>query len=300
MGTIQGGRLMSKPTPAGRVFVILMFIAFAFPFLPLLVASFSFRWHWPELFPTQWLWDARGTTPFPVGWDYLFSPISGLGPAFLNTLVIGVVTAVIAVAISLPAARVLARYTFPGKSLVEFFLLVPVIVPQIAVGVGMLLLFIRIGIARTYGGIVLAHLVPTIPYAVRILTAVFQNLDPRYEEQARTLGAGRFQAYARIVLPIVLPGITTALLFSFLISSNVFLLTFLISGGRLQTLPTMLFSHIESGAPLDATTAGLVLIVSLPGLFFLVLSDWLARDRPGTGGGVFQMNSATGRDGRGR
>ncbi len=291
---------MSKPTPAGRVFVILMFIAFAFPFLPLLVASFSFRWHWPELFPTQWLWDARGTTPFPVGWDYLFSPISGLGPAFLNTLVIGVVTAVIAVAISLPAARVLARYTFPGKSLVEFFLLVPVIVPQIAVGVGMLLLFIRIGIARTYGGIVLAHLVPTIPYAVRILTAVFQNLDPRYEEQARTLGAGRFQAYARIVLPIVLPGITTALLFSFLISSNVFLLTFLISGGRLQTLPTMLFSHIESGAPLDATTAGLVLIVSLPGLFFLVLSDWLARDRPGTGGGVFQMNSATGRDGRGR
>ncbi len=300
MGTIQGGRLMSKPTPAGRVFVILMFIAFAFPFLPLLVASFSFRWHWPELFPTQWLWDARGTTPFPVGWDYLFSPISGLGPAFLNTLVIGVVTAVIAVAISLPAARVLARYTFPGKSLVEFFLLVPVIVPQIAVGVGMLLLFIRIGIARTYGGIVLAHLVPTIPYAVRILTAVFQNLDPRYEEQARTLGAGRFQAYARIVLPIVLPGITTALLFSFLISSNVFLLTFLISGGRLQTLPTMLFSHIESGAPLDATTAGLVLIVSLPGLFFLVLSDWLARDRPGPGGGVFQMNSATGRDGRGR
>jgi putative spermidine/putrescine transport system permease protein len=74
---------------------------------------------------------------------------------------------------------------------------------------------------------------------------------------------------------MVLPGMTTAFLFSFLISSNVFLLTFLISGGRVPTLPTMLFAHIESGAPLDATTAGLVLIVSVPGLIFLGLTDML-------------------------
>lgn len=266
-------------TTAGRLFVFVMFLAFFFPFVPLGVASFAFRWHWPNLLPTQWLGDVRGSMPFPVGWDYLLSPVSGLGPALGNTVVIGIITATIAVTLSLPAARVLARYRFPGKAVVEFLLLVPVIVPQIAVGIGMLLLFMRIGIARTYGGIILAHLVPTIPYAVRILTAVFQNLDPRYEEQARTLGAGRFTALYRVVLPIVLPGVTTAFLFSFLISSNVFLLTFLISGGRLQTLPTMLFSHIESGAPLDATTAGLVLIVSLPGLVFLLVADLLTGDR---------------------
>ncbi|TVR68434.1 MAG: ABC transporter permease [Spirochaetaceae bacterium] len=268
-----------------------MLLAFAFPFLPLLVASFSFRWHWPALLPTQWLWDARETTPFPVGWDYLFSPISGLGPAFLNTVVIGVVTALLAVVLSLPAARVLARYTFRGKGVVEFFLLVPVIVPQIAVGMGMLLLFMRIGIARTYVGIILAHLVPAIPYAVRILTSVFQNLDPRYEEQARTLGSGWLSTFRRIVLPMVLPGVTTAFLFSFLISANIFLLTFLISGGRLQTLPTMLFSHIESGAPLDATTAGLVLIVSVPGLVFLMISDWLTGDHAALGRTSFGSRS---------
>jgi putative spermidine/putrescine transport system permease protein len=267
----------------GRIFIVVMLLCFVLPFLPLLVASFSFRWHWPELLPTQWLWDARGTTPFPVGWDYLFSPISGLGPAFANTMMIGVTAATLSVVISLPAARVLTRYTFRGKGAIEFFLLVPVIVPQIAVGMGMLLLFMRLGIARTYTGIILAHLVPAVPYAVRILTAVFQNLDPRYEEQARTLGAGRWRTLARVVLPLVLPGVTSAFLFSFLISANVFLLTFLISGGRLQTLPTMLFSHIESGAPLDATTAGLVLVVSVPGLVFLVISDWLTGDHNALG-----------------
>lgn len=269
---------MSPLSRRGYLFVLFMVLLFTVPFIPLVIASFSFRWHWPALLPTAWIWDVPESAPFPVGWRYLFSPISRLGPAFFNTLVLGVATAVAAILISLPAARVLARYSFPGKGIVEFFLLVPVIVPQIAVGMGMLLLFMRLGLARTYTGIVLAHLVPTMPYAVRILTSVFQNLDPRFEEQARTLGAGRWRTYISVVFPMVLPGITTAFLFSFLISSNVFLLTFLISGGRVQTLPTMLFAHIERGAPLDATTAGLVLIVSIPGLIFLAVTDWLNGD----------------------
>lgn len=261
-----------------RFVLTLAALAFGLPFLPLLIASFSFRWHWPDLLPGAWIWDAPQTAPFPVGWQYLFSPVSGLGLAFLNTMVIGIATSLLAVVIALPAARTLARYDFRGKAAVEFFLLVPVIVPQIAVGIGMLLLFIRLGIARSYAGIILAHLVPTLPYAVRILTSVFQNLDPGYEEQARTLGAGRIQVFRRIVLPMVFPGLVTALLFGFLISANVFLLTFLISGGRLDTLPTMLFQFIESGAPLDATTAGLVLVVSVPGLVFLIISDLLTGD----------------------
>ena len=281
MGTIEGTRLvrtwrnaaLGGTHPAARIFVVVMFVAFAAPFVPLVVASFSFRWHWPDLAPTQWLWDVRGTTPFPVGWDYLFSPASQLGAAFANTVAIGVVVAIVALIVGVPAAHVLARYDFRGKGLAEFFLLLPIIVPQISIGIGMLLLFMRLGLFRTYPGIVLAHLVPALPYAVRILTAVFQNLDPGYEEAARTLGANRLARLRHVTLPLIARGMATAGLFAFLISSNIFLLTFLMSGGRIATLPTMLFSHIESGGPLDATTAGLVLIVSLPGLFFLLIAD---------------------------
>ena len=274
----HSGLYTGQLSPFGWAFILAAFIAFFFPFLPLVVASFSFRWHWPEVFPSEWLWDARGTTPFPIGWDYLFSPISGMGSAFFNTVVIGAATSLIAVTISLPAARAIARYSFPGKHAVEFFLLTPVIVPQIAVGIGMLLLFIRLGLAGTYIGVILAHLIPSTPYAVRILTAVFQNLSPDFEDQARTLGAGRLRTLRYVVIPMVMPGVITAALFAFLISVNIFLLTFLISRGRLQTLPTMLFSHIEGAAPLDPTTAGLVLVVSIPGVAFLILSDWITGD----------------------
>lgn len=278
---LYSGRL----SPVGWGFVLAAFIAFFFPFLPLVVASFSFRWHWPQLFPTEWLWDARESAPFPIGWDYLFSSISGLGPAFLNTVVIGAATSIIAVIISLPAARAIARYSFPGKSAVEFFLLTPVIVPQIAVGLGMLLLFMRLGLAGTYFGIILAHLIPSTPYAVRILTSVFQNLSPDFEEQARTLGASPFRTLRHVVVPMVMPGVVTAALFAFLISANIFLLTFLISRGRLETLPTMLFSHIQGATPLEPTTAGLVLIVSIPGIVFLIISDWASGEVSSFGGG---------------
>lgn len=265
-------------SPVAWGFLLAAFAAFVVPFIPLIIASFSFRWHWPEVFPSEWIRDAREVAPFPIGWDYLFSPVSNLGPAFANTVFIAAVTAALAVAISLPAAVAIARYDFPGKSAVEFFLLTPVIVPQIAVGMGMLILFTRLGVAGTYAGVILAHLVPSTPYAVRILTAVFQNLDPDYEAQARTLGAGPWAAFRHAVLPMVLQGIVTAALFSFLISANVFLLTFLISRGRLETLPTMLFSRIEGAAPLDPTTAGLVLVVTIPGIVFLIVSDFLSGD----------------------
>ncbi len=274
----HSGLYTGRLSVVGWMAVIAAFLAFFVPFIPLVVASFSFRWHWPAVFPSEWLWDARGTTPFPIGWDYLFSPISGMGTAFLNTVAIAGATSAIAVVISLPAARALARYRFPGKSAVEFFLLTPVIVPQIAVGIGMLLLFIRLGLAGTYIGIILAHLIPSMPYAVRILTSVFQNLSSDYEDQARTLGATRMRTLRYVVLPMVMPGVMTAALFAFLISANIFLLTFLISRGRLQTLPTMLFSHIEGAAPLDPTTAGLVLVVSVPGVVFLMVSDWITGD----------------------
>ncbi len=275
----HSGLYTGRQSRFGWIIVIAAFVVFFFPFVPLVVASFSFRWHWPALLPTEWLPHGREVSPFPIGWDYLFSPISGLGAAFFNTVVIALATAVVAVTLSFPAARAIARYRFPGKSAVEFFLLTPVIVPQIAVGMGMLLLFLHVGLAGTYTGIILAHLVPSIPYAVRILTAVFQNLSPDFEDQARTLGATRMRTLRHVVLPMVLPGILTAALFSFLISANIFVLTFLIARGRLQTLPTMLFSRIEGAAPLDATTAGLVLVVSVPGIVFLLLADWI------TGGG---------------
>lgn len=253
-------------------FYLTAFAAFVLgPFLPLIIQSFAFRWDWPDL-PSQWWWETRGRARLPQGWDYVFSPYSRLWEATVNTLFIGTAVTAIALIICLPAARVLARENFRGKSGFEFFLSLPLIVPDVAIGIGLLMIFIRLGLAGSYLGIIIAHLIPTIPYMVRMLTSVYQGLGREFEEQAYVLGASRLQTLRMVTLPMLMPGVVAGCLFTFLISSNIFLLTFFLGKGSIITLPTLLFAKISGGA-VDASAAGLTLLVSLPGIILLVISE---------------------------
>lgn len=242
------------------------------PFLPLLVQSFAFRWDWPHLLPTQWWWAVRGQMALPQGWDYVLSPYSHLGVATLNTVFIGAAVTVLCLFICLPAARVLARENFRGKSGFEFFLSLPLIVPESAIGIALLMIFIRVGLAGSYLGIIIAQLIPTIPYMIRMLTAVYQGLGVEFEDQARVLGASRWQTLRMVTVPMLMPGVVAGCLFTFLVSSNIFLLTFFLGQGSILTLPTLLFSKL-SGGSLDASAAGLTLLASVPGIVVLIISE---------------------------
>jgi putative spermidine/putrescine transport system permease protein len=259
--------------PFARFYLTLVVGGVLVPFVPLLIASFAFRWTWPDLLPSRWWWEARATARLPIGWDYVFSPVSRVLESTGNTLAIALLVTLLCAAISLPAARVLARERFRGKPAVEFFLLTPLIVPEIAVGLGILVTFIQLGLAGTLHGIVLVHLVPTIPYMVRVLTSVFQGLSRDYEEQARVLGAGPLRTLWHVTIPMILPGVIAGGLFTFLISSNIFLLTFFIGGGRVETLPTLLFSRVSGGGALDPIAAGVALIVCIPGIVLLLVTE---------------------------
>ncbi len=260
-------------SPFQRFYLLFITVAVLGPFVPLVIASFAFRWNWPNLLPSTWWWQARAGARLPIAWDYVFSPFSRVLESTLNTVGIALVVTVICVAISLPAARVIARERFPGKSLIEFFLLTPLIVPEIAVGLGILITFIQLGLAGSYPGIILAHLIPTIPYMVRVLTSVFQGLSSDYEEQARVLGAGPWRTIWYVTLPMILPGVLAGSLFAFLISSNIFLLTFFIGRGSIETLPTLLFSRVAGGGALDPVSAGVALLVSVPGIVLLLITE---------------------------
>lgn len=259
-------------SPFQRFYVVFVSVAVLGPFVPLVIASVAFRWTWPDILPSRWWWQARETSRLPLAWDYVFSPVSRLLEATLTTVGIALVVTLLCLIICLPAARVLARETFRGKSFLEFFLLTPVIVPEIAVGLGILVTFIGLGLAGSYLGIVLVHLIPTIPYMVRVLTAVFQGLSTDYEEQARALGASPLKTLWYVTLPLLLPGILAGGLFAFLISSNIFLLTFFIGRGQVETLPTLLFTQVSGGA-LEPVAAGIALIAALPGMILLLLTE---------------------------
>jgi len=266
---VAGGAL----SPFQRFYLLFVTIAVLGPFVPLVIASFAFRWNWPDLLPSSWWWEARQTARLPLAWDYVFSPVSRVLDATLNTIIIALIATLVCTIISLPAARVIAWEQFRGKSVIEFFLLTPLIVPEIAFGLGILITFIQLGLAGSYLGIIIVHLIPTIPYMVRVLTSVFQGLSRDYEEQAHVLGAGPLKTLWHVTLPMILPGIIAGGLFTFLISSNIFLLTFFIGGGRIETLPTLLFSRVSGGGALDPVAAGIALIVSVPGIVLLILTE---------------------------
>ncbi|MCY3995199.1 MAG: ABC transporter permease [Rhodobacter sp.] len=272
-GNQRGNEALSaRLSPFQKIYLLLVAGFIVGPFLPVIVQSLAFRWAWPELLPGTWWLEQRETSMIPLAWDYVLSPYSRVWEATVNTVFIGSVVTVICLAICLPVARLLARDSFAGKSAFEFFLSLPLIVPEAAIGIALLMIFIRLGLAGGYVGIIVAHLIPTIPYMVRMLAAVYQGLGREFEEQAMILGARPSQILWRVTLPMLLPGVVAGALFTFLVSTNIFLLTFFLGQGQVITLPTLLFSKI-SGGNLDTTAAAITLIVTLPGIILLIISE---------------------------
>ena len=233
----------------------------ALPFVPLVLWAFAGEWRFPDLLPTAWSLRGMG---------HLFEPGGGVLGAALNSLVIGAATAAASVAVGMPAGMAIGGYEWRFKGAVIFFVLLPIMVPPLASTMGVHVTFIRLGLADTLAGVFLVHLVPTVPYTALILAGVFAERTGELEEAARTLGANPWQAFWRITLPGVLPGVAVAGLFAFLISWGQYVLTLLIGGGNVVTLPMLLFSAASGNDPV--ITSALALAFALPAVLALVLA----------------------------
>lgn len=233
----------------------------ALPFLPLFLWAFAGEWSFPDLLPSEW--SLRGVY-------YLLEPGGGVLEATVNSLLIGGAVAVAAVAVGLPAGMALGGYEWRMKGVVIFFILLPILVPPLAATMGIHLTFIRLGLADTGIGVFLVHLVPTVPYTAIILTSVFAERTGDLEEAARTLGASPWQAFRHVTLPEVAPGVAVAGLFAFLISWGQYILTVLIGGGNIVTLPMLLFSAASGNDPV--VTSALALVFAAPAVLALVVA----------------------------
>lgn len=228
------------------------------PVLPLVVWSFAHGWRFPDLLPQAW----SGTA-----WGFAFSPASGVLQSFAVTTGIATATTLIAALVGVPAGRALGLYRFRGRALVSLLLLAPALLPGLAVVFGLNGLFLRLGLSGTLTGVVLAHLIPVLPYMTLVMAAVFSRFNPDFEAQARSLGATPLQVFRCVTLPAILPGLMTGALFAFLVSWSQYLLTLAIGGGRVQTLPLLLFSFASAGR--NDITAAIALLYILPGLVIL-------------------------------
>jgi putative spermidine/putrescine transport system permease protein len=221
------------------VTTVLLFLI-AVPFIPLILSSFSAGWRWPEMIPD--VFTARA-------WQYVFSGSAGTWAAIGNSLQIAFSVTAINFALAIPAADALARRKFKGKWIVDGMLFAPIIIPPFVAVMGMHMTFIRFGLTESVIGVILAHVAPTLPYMIRALIVSYSTLGLQWEEQARMLGAGRYQRFWYVVLPHLLPGIAAGASLSILISLSQYLITFLVGGGQVMTLPLILFPFISGGDP---------------------------------------------------
>jgi putative spermidine/putrescine transport system permease protein len=242
---------------------ILRFLVYAILITPLFlfaIYSFSTNWFFPQAFPVEWstmhfnraLQDSRTVSGIYYG------------------LTIAILTSLFSLVLAFPAARVLALHQFKYRQWVWLMLFLPTIIPPLAIGMGLNILFLKIGLAGTIIGVVLAHLIPTLPYTVFTLSSSFARYDENYEYQALALGASPKQIFYTITLRMMMPSLIVAGLFAFLISWSQYLLTLLIGAGKIITLPILLFAAASGGNP--ATIAIKSLLFVLPPVLILAFT----------------------------
>ena len=263
-----------RPNPVRVIIYLGILLGVLVPMVPQLIWAFSHRWLYPSVVPSEWSWRA---------WEYITNPNTRVLSSALTSLWIALTVTAISILVGVPAGKALGMYRFRGRGVVELIILSPSIIPSLAVTMGMQVIFIRMGLSDTALGVIIVHLIPTIPYMTISMAGVFANYDPAYEDQARSLGANSLRTFFLITVPAVAPGIVTGGMFAFLISWGQYILTVIIGGGRVITLPLLLFSFAGSGD--FPVTSAMSIIFLLPSIVILVFTSKYLSGRFGATGG---------------
>ncbi len=245
--------MIRTQTPLGRLWVWAVWLLVGFFIVNLLgliatvvVNSFSTRWFttWlPVGFTTRWYLSAWEEFQLP---DILMATFEVVGAVVLLSGLLGV-----------PAAYAMARRDFPGKRFVMLLFLLPMLVPPITFGIPLATVLYQAGLAGEVWGVILANLVPTVPFVILVMIPFIQQIDPRVEQAARVFGAGTLRMFTNVLVPLLLPGILAALLLVLVRTIAMFELTFLTAGPTSQTLVVALYyavfaAGVRAGQSVDA------------------------------------------------
>jgi putative spermidine/putrescine transport system permease protein len=249
--------------------LVLGFVAWLILFPVIVVFLYAFATKW---FPAHWWWPQE----FGLRWFHKILTSNNILTAMINSYVIATIVTLATIAITFPAAYVFGART-QGRNgrfiqLVEGFSNVPLAFPTITVGIAILPFYAKLGLLATFPGVVLAHMIMAVPYALRAMVTSFLMVPPEYEEAARSLGAGRALILRKIYLPLVWPGVMAGGIFAFSWSLNEFVLILLLGYPSIETIPVQVYQFVGGYYlhPQQAATLGLFLLLPTLALMFLV------------------------------
>ena len=176
------------------------------------------------------------------------------------------------------AAYALVRKSVPGAEAISSLLMAPLVFPSVVIGVAMLQYYALVGLRGGLWGLVLAHIVITVPYVVRAALTGLAGLGTDLEEAARVLGANGWTAFRLVTLPLLRPALAAGGLFAFITSFDNVPVTIFLLSARQTTLPVKIFTAVEHGV--DPTVAAIsTLMIAATGLVLVVAERWLGFHR---------------------
>lgn len=219
--------------------------------------------------------------------DYVAFPPQGLSlkwfrAAFSNSefvhgfwasLLLAVLNAILATTLGTLAALGLARFRFRGRDAVTTFLLSPLMLPAIVLGVAMLQFLATVGLLGSLPGVLLGHMLITVPYAIRLIGVSLAGFEWDLNRAALGLGAHPVQALWRVVLPVIRPGIAAAATFAFIMSFDEVTISLFTTGPQFNTLPAIVFRWVEySYEPVIAAVSAITILIAMAAVVVIELT----------------------------
>ena len=260
---------MSAPGKARRIDTLVIYaVAYlAFIYIPVLfLPLFSFNDSTFIAFPLK---------GFTFQWYIDAFESNRLMGALFNSMKVGIPVAIISTILGTLAAKAVTRYRMPGKASVVSFIMAPLVVPGIIVGIALLVIATTVGVKLSLLTIGIAHLPACTAFSLWIMISRLEGFDKSLEEASLILGEGAWMTFWRVTFPLILPGIVASLLLTFTISFDEFILAFFLSGSE-PTLPIYMWSQLRFPAKLPSVLAlgSMILMVSFVLIYF---AEWMRR-----------------------
>ena len=212
---------------------------------------------------------------FSFRWYVRLAQNQSILMAFKNSIILGSLTAVVSTTIGIMAALAFVRFEFPGKNTINTLLLSPIMIPEVVLGVALLLFLRWLQQPKSFVLLLIGHVVLTLPYVLLIVQARLVGIKKEYEEAAKVLGAGPFQTFKEVTLPLLTPAILAGMLFSFTISFDDITATLFWATAQNQTVPVKIFGMLRNSISPEINALGSVMIVCT--IATPLLAGWLSR-----------------------
>ena len=211
---------------------------------------------------------------FTLKWYQTLLKNRSLLEAFGNTLIVSFVSTTVSTIIGTLSAYALRKYQFFGKKLIVKLLYIPIVIPEIVLGISLLSVYTLFQLDLGLGTLILSHIAFSIPYVIISVKSVLDQLNPQLEDSAKDLGASPFRVFWNVTLPNLIPGITSGAMLAFTLSLDDVVISYFTAGPGSNTLPLKIYSMIKTGITPDVNALStIILIITLSILMFVTLKQ---------------------------